>query len=189
LAGTRLQFAYRGTLSYVKGVHVLVEAFSKLPQDRAALDIYGEGEPDYEALLRRLGAGLNVRFRGAYQASDLDKINLNTDIGLVPSICEETLCFAGLEFIHGGVPVIASAIGGMLDYVDASNGVLVQPGDVNELSDAMAMFVRDPSLISAKRPGPNPRYKLASALDGMDALYKSLKATHAKQTRDAATES
>jgi len=147
-----------------------------------ALDIHGEGEPDYEAFLRRLSGGLNVRFRGTYQSSDLDTMNFNTDVGVVPSIWEETLCFAGLEFIHGGVPVIASAIGGMLDYVDVSNGVVVKPGDVDELTNAMTMFVRDPGLISTKRPRPIPRHKLSSALDGMEAIYQKLGVRDAKPT-------
>ena len=84
---------------------------------------------------------------------DLSRVNAQIDVGVVPSIWDETLCFTGLEFLLCGVPVIASSLGGMLDYVeDGVNGLLVQPGDADDLAKAMASFLDTPSLSAELRP-------------------------------------
>ena len=51
-------FGYRGNLSYVKGVHILIKAFAKLDQDRARLLIYGGAAPGNAASLRRSRPGI-----------------------------------------------------------------------------------------------------------------------------------
>jgi glycosyltransferase involved in cell wall biosynthesis len=145
-------FGYRGTLSYVKGVHVLIEAFAQLDQARGRLMIYGSGEPEYETQLRRLASSLNVSFEGEYSAKELAEINKQTDVGVIPSICEETFCLVGIEFLQSGVPVIASRMGGMLDYMeDRGNGLLVNPRDVSALRDAMALCIESPALLTQMR--------------------------------------
>jgi glycosyltransferase involved in cell wall biosynthesis len=173
--GSRLTFGYRGNVSYAKGVHVLVEAFSRLDQKRARLLIYGSGEPDYLLPLRRLAKGLNIDFKGPYAPQDLPRINQQIDVGLVPSLCEETFCLAGLEFLHCGAPVIANRLGGMVDYVEEGvNGFLVAPGDPEVLAQAMSRFLEDPSLLTRLSANCRPRYSMDQVTDNLEGRYREI---------------
>ena len=54
---------------------------------------------------------------------------------------------ACLEAMAHGVPVVASAVGGLLDLVaDGETGVLVPPGDVPALRTALERLLGDPEL-------------------------------------------
>lgn len=173
IASVPLTFGYRGGLSYAKGIHVLIQAFSQLDQKRARLVIYGPGEPDYLLPLRRLAQGLNIAFKGAYVSQDLPRINRQIDVGFVPSLCEETFCLAGLEFIYSGVPVIASRLGGMADYVEEGvNGFLVAPGDPEALAQAMKRFLDDPALVTQLSSNCRPRYSMDQVTEILEGLYR-----------------
>jgi glycosyltransferase involved in cell wall biosynthesis len=171
----RLTFGYRGDVSFTKGIHVLVQAFAQLDQKRARLLIYGSGEPDYSLSLRRQARGLDVAFKGAYSIQDLPRISQQIDVGLVPSLCEETLCLAGLEFLYSGAPVIASRLGGMVDYVEEGvNGFLVAPGDPEALAQAMRRFLEDPSLLTRLRANCRPRYTMDQITDAWEGHYREI---------------
>jgi glycosyltransferase involved in cell wall biosynthesis len=167
-----VMFGYRGALSYAKGVHILLSAFSRLDQKNARLLIYGAGEPEYERGLRAMAKSLNVEFRGEYRREDLSAINAGIDVGVVPSICNETFCLTGMEFLRCGVPVIATEIGGMVDYMrDSVNGRLVPPGDVAALAGAMQQLVDSPADIDALRSEvPSP--SMDDVASSMIALYQ-----------------
>ena len=172
-------FGYRGALSYVKGLHVLVAAFARLDQSRARLLIYGAGEPRYERGLRDLAKSLNVEFRGEYKREDLPAIDAEIDVGVVPSIWDETFCLTGLEFLRSGVPVIAAQIGGMADYVRHSvNGILVPPDDVGALAAAMGSLVDAPAEIEALRV-QLPSASMDQVADSMVDLFQEARVSQA----------
>ena len=53
----------------------------------------------------------------------------------------ESLGLVGLEAMACGTPIIASSIGGILDYVqDGENSWLFPPGDEQALKDKLVMF-------------------------------------------------
>jgi glycosyltransferase involved in cell wall biosynthesis len=167
-----LTFGYRGSLSYLKGVHLLLSAFSKLDQTKARLLIYGSGEPSYELGLRAMATGLKIEFRGEYDAARLPEINAGIDVGIVPSLCDETFCLTGFEFLRSGSPVIATEMGGMIDYVrDGVNGWLVPPRDVDALASVMQRLVDSPADIDALRVSvPSP--SMNDVVDSMLDLYR-----------------
>jgi glycosyltransferase involved in cell wall biosynthesis len=167
-----ITFGYRGNLSYVKGVHLLIEAFAQLDQTRGRLLIYGSGEPKYEAQLRHLGSGLNLSFKGEYSAKELTRINSQIDVGVIPSISDETFCLVGIEFLQSGIPVIASRMGGMLDYVeDQVSGLLVNPRDVSLLREAMAICIESPALLMQMRSKIRQNY---SSMDRVSNSFLQL---------------
>ena len=76
-------------------------------------------------------------------------------IGLVPSTWAETVGLVALEAMRAGVPLIASRSGGLIDIVeDGSTGMLVPPGGVEELADAVRELLADaPRQASGAMPG------------------------------------
>ncbi|RMG18728.1 MAG: glycosyltransferase [Planctomycetota bacterium] len=155
-----------------KGVHVLLEAFARLPRGTARLRVHGVDDP------ARWGrAHPDVDFFGPYDPwRDLPRVLAPLDVGVVPSLCAEAFGLAGLEFGAAGLPVIGSAIGGIPDWLeDGVNGLLVPPGDPGALADAMLRFVREPGLWARLHEGTRPPKPLATHAREMLELYRDLR--------------
>jgi glycosyltransferase involved in cell wall biosynthesis len=64
------------------------------------------------------------------------------DIGFILSDSVETISFAAREMLAMGKPLISSSFSGLKENVhDGVNGILVKPGDINELASAMKYFL------------------------------------------------
>jgi len=62
---------------------------------------------------------------------------------VLPSLAEGTPNGI-IEAMAHGVPIIASAVGGIPDIIDPQSGILVPPGDAGALADAMRLLAQDP---------------------------------------------
>ncbi len=151
-------FGYIGTHIPAKGIPVLLDAFPHVRGD-ARLRIWGRPNPGTTPALqertRRLPPSYadRVEWMGEYGTSTIvpdvfDRI----DALVVPSIWLENSPLVIHEAQQARVPVIASNLGGMAEYVnDEVNGLLFRPRDPVALSRQMQRFVDDPEL--ARRLG------------------------------------
>ena len=129
------RFVYVGHVSRLKGLAVLAEAMKQMPPD-ASLDVYG---PWFEDLPRDLFAGqAQVRYHGTIPAADVVATMARHDAFVLPTLAT-TEGYPGsvLEAYGAGIPVIASRIGAIPEIVDESVGLLVEPGSVPRLREAM----------------------------------------------------
>ena len=103
-----------GQLVRGKGLDVLLEA---LASSRAPfrLEVAGEGAQgaDLRAQAIRLGLADRVRFAGRLHGEDLEQRYRRASVLVVPSRNPETFALVGLEGMRHGLPVIATAVGGM----------------------------------------------------------------------------
>ena len=133
------RFVYAGTLSPLKGVHLLIEAFGRLRQQDISLLIYGRGEGGYERALKR-GADERVRFMGAADAEAMPDIFSSCDCAVIPSIWYETYNFSLREAMRCGALVVAADIGAMPEAIDeGKNGFLFEAGSVDALYRALCL--------------------------------------------------
>lgn len=148
-----LQLLFLGRLVERKGVHVLLEALAQLGRP-ARLDVVGDG-PERVALERRaatLGLGERVRFHGFVSAEEKRRLLERSDALVLPAIVDakgdvEGLGVVLLEAFAFGTPVVASAAGGITDIVaHGRNGLLVPPGDVPALAEALRTLHDAPEL-------------------------------------------
>jgi glycosyltransferase involved in cell wall biosynthesis len=131
-------FIYCGRLDRNKGLELLLRAFAhlRLVAPTARLRVVGTGP--HQRLLERsvdaLGLGNAVSFRG-WVAPDQVEAELTDGWALVvPSLWAEPLGLVALEAIVRGIPVIASASGGLGEVVDHGiSGLLFQNGVEEEL--------------------------------------------------------
>ena len=146
-----ITFGYIGGINYHKGVHILIEAFKGLPQDKARLLIFGKASNhSYMSLLRQKAWNTSIEFRGPYGLRDINKVLKEIDVGVVPSIWEEALGLVVLEFLRARIPVIASNIGGIPDYVHhRKDGLLVKPDNSSDLKEKMLYFIDRPERITS----------------------------------------
>jgi glycosyltransferase involved in cell wall biosynthesis len=130
---------YCGRLDRTKGLPLLIRAFARLrPTVPAArLRIVGEG-PLREALegqVRGMGLEAAIDFRGMVQP-DLVEVELaDAWAAVVPSLWAEPLGLVALEAIVRGIPVVASAAGGLGETVaHGVSGLLFPNGDEDALT-------------------------------------------------------
>ena len=143
-----------GRLVREKGVDVLLQAFARLharlPQ--ATLDIIGDGpeRSTLEALRRSLHLEAAVRFHGWQSPIDAEAIARTGWAQVVPSRWAEPFGLVAVEAMMRGAAVIASASGGLVDIVrNDATGLLVPPGEVPALSDALYRVLSDRELAAS----------------------------------------
>lgn len=170
------RFVYLGRLVGWKAVDLLVEAFSRARHEASMrLEIVGDGDERtrLEALATHLGlrgtddeGSGNVIFSG-WLAQNACALRLrDCDALVLPSLLE---CGGAvvLEAMSMAKPVIATAWGGPVDYLDETCGVLVPPTDresfINGLSNAMVALARSPELRA--RMGASGRAKVQREYD------------------------
>lgn len=146
-----VSFGFNGGVNYHKGVHILIQAFKRLPQGKCRLLIFGKStEPDYLNALKKDAQGFNVSFKGPYSPDKINSVMRQIDVGVIPSIWEEAYGLVGPEFLSARIPIIGNKIGGIPDYLeDNINGFLTIPGNVDDLTEKMMRFIHNPELIAA----------------------------------------
>src|SRR5215210_6575031 len=116
-------------LSREKGVDVAVEAC-----ERAGLPLVVAGDgPDADAVRAR--AGDRVRFVGQVGAAEVAQLRARAALAIVPSRCSEVMPLAAVEAMAAGVPVVATAMGGLPELV-GEDAALVPRDDPVELAAA-----------------------------------------------------
>jgi glycosyltransferase involved in cell wall biosynthesis len=153
----RARFAYFGQITPFKGVDVLLDAVTRIPDSiwghDAQLLIFGgnlELQPkSFQATVADLleRAGRRVRFYGAYQNSEMPRLMWSIDWTIVPSIWWENSPMVIQESLLHDRPIICSDIGGMAEKVtDGIDGLHFRVGSPEDLADRMAEALTDATL-------------------------------------------
>lgn len=172
-----IRFGFIGTISEHKGVHVLVEAFNKIPENKAELSIYGNLNwfPEYSGKLRKMARSPAIFFKGTIPNNAVADLLTQIDILVVPSIWFENSPLTIHEAFMAGVPVITSNIGGMADLVtDGVNGLLFTVNDSQQLSDCMLKLVESAGLLNTLRQGIPPVKSIQENGQEMERIYQQL---------------
>ncbi len=141
-----------GRLVERKGIDTAIRALRRIPRaelivaggpDRAELD----SDPEARRLLAlavEQGVADRVRLLGRVGRDDLPALLRSADV-LVSVPTYEPFGIVPLEAMACGVPVVASAVGGLLDtVVDGTTGALVPPGRPEVLADVLRHMMADP---------------------------------------------
>lgn len=113
----------------------------------------GRREAELRQLAAELGLGPRVNFLG--QRRDIPDLLAALDILVLPSH-SEGVSLALLEAMAAGLPVIATAVGGLPEVVtDEVNGLLIPPRDPEAVARALDRLLADPEF--AKRLGEQAR--------------------------------
>ncbi len=149
----KLRFGFIGRLTYLKGVHLLIEAFSRLAnQERATLTIYGR--PDvksdgyFQALQKRVAAYPTISFGGFVDNAAVSDLYREIDVLVVPSLWPENSPMTVLEALAHRTPVIVSDAPGMTDLVKHQvNGLVFTTQNGADLASQMERLLESPTLV------------------------------------------
>lgn len=164
---------YAGRLSPEKGVDTLVEAAGLHPS--LHVSVFGDGPQagELRELARRVAPG-RVRFQGRCPREQVLDGLRGSAVAVMPSHCHENQPMAVLEAFACGVPVVASALGGLPELVPDDCGALVPPGDAVALGKVLAQVVRDPQGWFERGVSARRRVlQLHSAAGHLDALMSA----------------
>jgi glycosyltransferase involved in cell wall biosynthesis len=134
----------------IKGVDVALDALAHV-RSPARLVIAGDG-PLRDALAARTPDGDRTVFLGTVDAGTRDRLLSEASVVIVPSRVlangrTEGMPMIALEALAAGVPVIASAVGGLREL--AAHAVLVPPEDPRALAAAIDRALAAPAAAAA----------------------------------------
>lgn len=167
-----------GRLVWWKGHAFMLRAFAQvLRHDRdAVLVLVGDGpeKRSLERLTTELGVGNRVVFTG-YQAGGIRYIG-GFDVLVVPSL-EEPFGMVLLEGMKAGTPIVATNSGGIPEIVqNGANGLMVEYGDVEKLSEAMLKLLQDSDLgqllVRNGKRIVRERFGLRGYMEALETLYE-----------------
>jgi glycosyltransferase involved in cell wall biosynthesis len=144
------------TLGFVKhlkikyGPEYLIRAMEMIvrqyPQTRLLMAGSGALRSQLEKLTQQLDLTRNVSFLGAVDPSQVPELLKNVDIFVMPSIREE-FGVAAVEAQAMEIPVVATKVGGVPEVVlDGETGILVEPGNIEQLVHAVFTLIENPAL-------------------------------------------
>jgi glycosyltransferase involved in cell wall biosynthesis len=145
-----------GRLAPWKGQDVFLRAFAEAFGNGSEVAVVVGaplfGEDDYAAGLERLCADLGIadRVRLLGFRDDIPELLSSFDMLVHTSVLPEPLGQVVIEGMSAGLAVVAAAAGGPAEIVtDGVDGLLVPPGDVRALAQALRRLAEDPSLRAA----------------------------------------
>ncbi|HJC83769.1 MAG TPA: glycosyltransferase [Candidatus Anaerostipes avicola] len=155
-----------GELSHRKNHQIIIKALSRAKLPNVVFMICGNAmtEDNTKSELEEMAKRLNVDLRLMGLRDDIPQICKSADIGVMPS-SREGLGLAGIEMLAAGLPVVASNVHGIVDYInDGENGYLCP------YNDSLA-FAKAISKLQTKDVRESMRKKCMKSAQSFDREY------------------
>lgn len=172
---------FLGRADQRKGVFDLLNAFAQvvLHCPNAKLAVGGDGDLDrVRADIQELGLSKSVEVLGWVSGDAKQAQMARAQVFVLPSY-DEGLPMAMLEAMAHGKAIVVTPVGGIPEAVQhGQQGLLVQPGAVDDLAQALVSLVDDAALRArlgdAARARVAERFGTVHVLGRIGALYESL---------------
>ncbi len=173
-----------GRLSPEKGHFILLDAIEALQRKglTARLTIVGDGplRRELEQRAASLPRPQDVTFTGSLEPRLVAEHIRACSLVVLASFSEGVPVVLMEAFSHGR-PVVATRVGGIPELVDhGESGLVVSPGDVGELAQAMERIIADPVL--AENMGRRGAAKILEEFDESRSVHKLKELFEATQT-------
>jgi len=168
----------KGQMVFLRAIEKMVRSF---PGVKALIIGEGQDRAKLEGFCREKGLSDHVVFLG-HQEKIADYYQV-LDLLVLPSL-SEGLPNTVLEAMSFGVPVLATAVGGVPEIIQNGNGMMVPPNDPEALAERMIELLRDGALRQAiGLKGKNslyPRFAPENRVRQIVNLYEELLSDRAK---------
>jgi glycosyltransferase involved in cell wall biosynthesis len=161
-----------GRLEKGKGFDLLIKTLPKVKDSK--LFIVGTGhEKNYlEKLTKKIKMEDRVHFLGDINPDNLPEIYNSANIFVAPSIYSESYGITIDEAMASGIPIIVGNCGGPSERIkNKTTGILVESGNIYQLTDALNTLLKDDNLRS--EIGKNARKYVEENLD-RNKIFKKI---------------
>lgn len=145
-----IEFLFLGSIDERKGIFDALQAFERLAHKGLKFRLVVGGNGDIDRFRNELKARKLdnfVDFKGWISGDDKEDALNNCDILILPSY-NEGLPISILEAMARRKAVISTPVGGIPEIIQSGyNGILVTPGNINEIEKAMETYILNPWLI------------------------------------------
>jgi GT2 family glycosyltransferase len=178
---------FLGALMVSKAPHLLRDALDLLPEGSVAVSVYGtpvayHGDTSYSARIAGRLAHPWLTLHGPLPHHMVATALSEMDVLVFPSVWEETSGIGAREALAAGVPVVASRIGGVPEFVDDGvNGLLFTPDDAHDLARHLRRLVSEPGLLARLRHGIRPVRTLQDDVAATRSHYRDVAARTARR--------
>lgn len=172
------EFLYIGMMRDLKGPDVFIKGLRRAEQIagrplRAVMVGDGDDKPRYQAMIDRIGMGARISMHDAMPARQAFALAQHV---VVPSRAE-SMPYIVLEAIAAGKSMLATRVGGIPEILGTQSEALVEPDDVEAMSQAMARAVTEDNWLSNAMPEGQAfreRFSASRMAEDMLALYRKL---------------
>lgn len=177
IAPRATQFGWVGRVSPEKGADVLVAALPFVDAPDVGVSVVGDGPARGAAMAQaeRLGVASRLTWHGMLPGAG--RYLLAFDALVLSSRTEGTPVVL-LEAMAAGVPVVATAVGGVPEMLPEGHGLLVPTEQPAALAAAMGRVLRDPAAARARAALARARvgrdYAVAPWVAAYDDVYRSV---------------
>lgn len=181
-----LQLLTVATLNPGKGHEILVRALAEVPQRNWHLTCAGSirRHPatvyQVRAAVTRLGLQDRVAILGEVDALTLDDYYDSADLFVLATL-QETYGMAVAEALARGLPVVSTATGAIPDLVGGDAGLLVPPGNIKALAEALTRMLGDAGLRAQFAEGAR---RVRDRLPSWDRAFTNMDAVLARLNTD-----
>jgi len=176
-----LRVLFLGNIGIRKGAYDLIRAFGALPEDvraRCHLTLAGDGDTDEaQTLAQELGCANRVAIPGWIGKAAVERLLADSDVLVLPSYAEG-MAMALVEAMSWGLPVVTTSVGGASEFLEQGrNCLLVSPGDVDGIRDAIANLAHDPESrlqLGLAARDTISRFSIDTYISTLSALYEEL---------------
>ena len=177
-----------GRLTYYKGHEVLIRAAANLPQSHIIIVGEGDRKEHLRGLIRQLGVEERVELTGFMPDDKLRALHATSDLFCLPSI-ERTEAFGLvlLEAMRYLKPVVASDVPGSgMGWIvrHLETGLLVKPGAVDDLAQALQLLCQRPGLRVRMAEAGRKRFyevfRIDQVADRISSLYQEVQGLQPK---------
>lgn len=174
-----IRVGFIGSINQLKGLHVLIEAFKRLPRESGAtLRVCGglNGWPDYAYEVYELAGGdPRINFAGSFPNEEMVAELGKIDVLAVPSVWHENTPLVVYSAFAAGIPVVASGTEGLSAIVrHGVNGLLFEPGDAGDLAAQLLRLTEEPDLLEKLGSRASKPRDVKDSVDEMLGLYGRL---------------
>ena len=134
-----------------KGLEVLLRAVAKLKGEGIQVRLFVGGGGDSLGRYRQFSSSLDIDdvtdFLGVLTDQEVADAYYTSSIFVLPSLNKlEGFGIVALEALSVGTPVITTHMAGSAEFISSNRaGLIVRPGDVDELTVAIKMLLDDPN--------------------------------------------
>jgi 1,2-diacylglycerol 3-alpha-glucosyltransferase len=171
---------YAGRLGPEKNIDILLRAVAALAHADVPADLAIAGHGSHEPALRALAIGLGIESRvkvlGTLTPPDLAGLFQAADVFSMMST-SETQSMALLQAMASGLPVVAANSRALPEYVNNTNGLLVEPDDEAALAQAFRGLLDAPE--RRRELGAGGRrfameYGVEAVSDAWESIYEAV---------------